>query len=93
MFISIKGIYYEAHVMGERLTWIVAHERGVGHVTEVDFSVMATFAEFYSAMLSFVNYRLYQSIGLFYPPQIAYSSSNQKVSLFVSSTFCVFCGS
>lgn len=79
VFISIKGIYYEAHVMGERLTWIVAHERGVGHVTEVDFSVMATFAEFYSAMLSFVNYRLYQSIGLFYPPQIAYSSSNQKV--------------
>ncbi|KHN72215.1 Pescadillo -like protein [Toxocara canis] len=80
VFISIKGIYYEAHVMGERLTWIVAHERGVGHVSEVDFSVMATFVEFYVAMLGFVNYRLYQSIGLYYPPQIAFSTSNQKMS-------------
>ncbi|VDK60051.1 unnamed protein product, partial [Anisakis simplex] len=77
-FISIKGIYYEANVMGERVTWIVPHDRGVGHVAEVDFSVMATFAEFYVAMLGFVNYRLYQSIGLFYPPQIAYSTSNEK---------------
>ncbi|KAL4002586.1 Pescadillo N-terminus family protein [Acanthocheilonema viteae] len=60
--------------MGERVTWIVGHDRGVGHVSEVDFSVMATFAEFYVTMLEFVNFRLYQSIGLFYPPKLAFKS-------------------
>lgn len=74
VFVSIKGIYYEAEVMGERITWIVGHDRGVGHVTEVDFSVMATFAEFYVTMLEFVNFRLYKSLGLFYPPKIAFIS-------------------
>ncbi|CAG9530602.1 unnamed protein product [Cercopithifilaria johnstoni] len=72
VFISIKGIYYEAEVMGERITWVVGHDRGVGHVSEVDFSIMATFAEFYVAMLEFVNFKLYQSIGLFYPPKLAF---------------------
>ncbi|WKY01185.1 hypothetical protein Q1695_015300 [Nippostrongylus brasiliensis] len=69
-FISIKGIYYQAEICGEKVTWIVPHERGLPHVTDVDFSVMVTFAEFYVAMLGFVNFRLYQMIGLFYPPQI-----------------------
>lgn len=66
--------------MGERITWIVGHDRGVGHVSEVDFSVMATFAEFYVTMLEFVNFRLYQTIGLFYPPKIAFDSD--KVCLY-----------
>ncbi|VDK73210.1 unnamed protein product [Litomosoides sigmodontis] len=74
VFVSIKGIYYEAEVMGERITWIVGHDRGVGRVNEVDFSVMVTFAEFYVTMLEFVNFRLYQSIGLFYPPKLAFDS-------------------
>ncbi|VDK62113.1 unnamed protein product [Onchocerca ochengi] len=78
VFISIKGIYYEAEVMGERVTWIVGHDRGVGHVSEVDFSVMATFAEFYITMLEFVNFRLYQSIGLFYPPKLAFKSDKSE---------------
>uniref|UniRef100_A0A183EKN5 Pescadillo homolog n=1 Tax=Gongylonema pulchrum TaxID=637853 RepID=A0A183EKN5_9BILA len=81
VFISIKGIYYEAEVMGERITWVVGHDRGIGHITEVDFSVMATFAEFYVTMLEFVNYRLYHSIGLFYPPQISFKSN--KVATFL----------
>uniref|UniRef100_A0A1I7VK08 Pescadillo homolog n=1 Tax=Loa loa TaxID=7209 RepID=A0A1I7VK08_LOALO len=78
VFVSIKGIYYEAEVMGERVTWIVGHDRGVGHVSEVDFSVMATFAEFYVTMLEFVNFRLYQSIGLFYPPKLAFKSNKSE---------------
>ncbi|CAJ0597661.1 unnamed protein product [Cylicocyclus nassatus] len=69
-FISIKGIYYQAEICGEKVTWIVPHERGLPHVTDVDFTVMVTFAEFYVAMLGFVNFRLYQMIGLYYPPQI-----------------------
>lgn len=76
VFISIKGIYYQAEVKGEKLTWIVGHERGIGHVSDVDFSVMAVFAEFYVALLESVNCHLYRSIGLFYPPKLAYSTAS-----------------
>uniref|UniRef100_A0A914LYP5 Pescadillo homolog n=3 Tax=Meloidogyne TaxID=189290 RepID=A0A914LYP5_MELIC len=70
VFISIKGIYYQAEVMGERITWIVGHERSVGRANELDLTTVAYFVEFYSVLLSFVNFRLYKSIGLFYPPQL-----------------------
>uniref|UniRef100_A0A1I7X4J9 Pescadillo homolog n=3 Tax=Heterorhabditis TaxID=37861 RepID=A0A1I7X4J9_HETBA len=77
-FISIKGIYYQAEICGEKVTWVVPHDRGLPHVSDVDFTVMffkslnfyVTFAEFYVSMLGFVNFRLYQMIGLYYPPQI-----------------------
>jgi pescadillo protein len=48
----------------------VGHERSVEQVSDVDFAVMANFVEFYITMLSFVNFRLFKSIGLFYPPQL-----------------------
>lgn len=69
-FVSIKGIYFQAIICGEKVTWVIPHERGLGHISDVDFSVMATFAEFYVSMLGFVNFRLYQLLGLFYPPRI-----------------------
>uniref|UniRef100_A0A0N5AF18 Pescadillo homolog n=1 Tax=Syphacia muris TaxID=451379 RepID=A0A0N5AF18_9BILA len=75
VFISIKGIYYQAEVDGEKLTWVVGHDRGVGRIKEVDFSVMAIFAEFYIALLESVNCHLYKSIGLYYPPKLAYSKA------------------
>jgi len=31
---------------------------------------MANFVDFYTCMLAFVNFRLFKSIGLFYPPQL-----------------------
>ncbi|TKR76122.1 hypothetical protein L596_017314 [Steinernema carpocapsae] len=70
-FISIKGIYYQAEIMGEKMTWLVGHERAVGRLGGVDLSVMASFAEFYITMLRFVNFRLYKQLGLYYPPQIS----------------------
>ena len=36
---------------------------------DVDFRIMGTFVEFYTTLLGFVNYRLYSSIGLVYPPK------------------------
>uniref|UniRef100_A0AC35U3X4 Pescadillo homolog n=1 Tax=Rhabditophanes sp. KR3021 TaxID=114890 RepID=A0AC35U3X4_9BILA len=68
-FISIKGIYYQAEIMGEKVTWIVGHERPIGEVTGVDFSIMNNFADFYVTALRFVNFKLFKNIGLFYPPQ------------------------
>ncbi|CAI4226726.1 unnamed protein product [Auanema sp. JU1783] len=70
VFISIKGIYYQAEICGEKITWLVPHERGNPHVTDVDFAVLTTFSEFYVAMLGFVNYRLFATQGLHYPPKI-----------------------
>lgn len=34
------------------------------HPTDVDYRVMATFTEFYTTLLGFVNFRLYQSLNL-----------------------------
>jgi len=56
--------------MGEKVTWVVGHERAIGRANEMDFSVMGNFADFYTTMLSFVNFRLYKALGLFYPPQL-----------------------
>lgn len=78
-FVSIKGIYYQAEILGEKVTWLVAHDRGLPVVKQVDWAVLSTFAEFYVAQLSFVNYRLYQSVGLVYPPQIV--SGEQTVTV------------
>ncbi|KAL9595121.1 MAG: hypothetical protein Q9219_006638 [cf. Caloplaca sp. 3 TL-2023] len=68
-FISIKGIYYQATVQGQDILWLVPH-KFVQRVTgDVDFRIMGTFVEFYTTLLGFVNYRLYTSIGLVYPPR------------------------
>lgn len=40
------------------------------HPTDVDYRVMATFTEFYTTLLGFVNFRLYQSLNLVYPPKV-----------------------
>lgn len=37
--------------------------------SEVDFKIMSIFVEFYAIMLGFVNFRLYHSLNLVYPPQ------------------------
>ncbi|KAL8906736.1 MAG: hypothetical protein Q9207_001862 [Kuettlingeria erythrocarpa] len=68
-FISIKGIYYQATIQGQDILWLVPH-KFVQRVTgDVDFRIMGTFVEFYTTLLGFVNYRLFTSIGLVYPPK------------------------
>ncbi|KAK7483722.1 hypothetical protein BaRGS_00025043 [Batillaria attramentaria] len=69
VFISIKGIYYQAEVMGQTLTWIVPHKLGYKHPDDVDYKIMSTFVDFYTTLLGFVNFRLYHSLNLHYPPQ------------------------
>ncbi|KAK7088545.1 pescadillo homolog [Littorina saxatilis] len=70
VFYSIKGIYYQADVAGETVTWIVPHKFGHDHPSDVDYRIMATFIEFYVTLLSFINYRLYSSLNLHYPPKL-----------------------
>lgn len=44
---------------------------------DVDFRIMGTFVQFYTTLLGFVNFRLYNSIGLIYPPRFDISSDEQ----------------
>uniref|UniRef100_A0A3Q3X5H9 Pescadillo homolog n=1 Tax=Mola mola TaxID=94237 RepID=A0A3Q3X5H9_MOLML len=69
VFISIKGIYYQAEIMGQLITWLVPYQFAHDHPTDVDYRVMATFTELYTTLLGFVNFRLYHSLNLVYPPK------------------------
>lgn len=70
VFITIKGYYYQADIMGQTITWLVPHQFVIGRVSNVDLNVMKTFTEFYVTLLGFINYKLFKSINAVYPPQI-----------------------
>lgn len=70
VFISIKGYYYQAEIMGQTVTWIVPHQFVIDRTSDVDMNVMKTFTEFYITFLGFINYRLYTSINAIYPPKL-----------------------
>ncbi|KAF6226851.1 hypothetical protein HO133_008292 [Letharia lupina] len=76
-FLSIKGIYYQATIQGQDILWLVPY-KFVQRVTgDVDFRIMGTFVEFYTTLLGFVNFRLYTTIGLIYPPRFNAKSYEQ----------------
>ncbi|UZP33027.1 hypothetical protein NXS19_000843 [Fusarium pseudograminearum] len=68
-FLSIKGIYYQANIQGEEVLWLVPYKFNQRVVGDVDFRIMGTFIEFYMTLLGFVNFRLYTTLGLKYPPK------------------------
>lgn len=70
VFLSIKGIYYQAEVLGQLITWLVPYQFSHDHPTDVDYRVMATFTEMYTTLFGFINFRLYQSLNLHYPPKL-----------------------
>ena len=69
-FLSIKGIYYQATIQGQEIMWIVPYKFVQRMTNDVDFRIMSTFVEFYTTLLGFVNFRLYTSVGLIYPPKL-----------------------
>jgi pescadillo len=68
-FLSIKGIYYQATIQGQDILWLVPYRFVQRVTTDVDYRIMGTFVEFYTTLLGFINFRLYTSIGLVYPPK------------------------
>ncbi|KAK4456842.1 Pescadillo N-terminus-domain-containing protein [Cladorrhinum samala] len=80
-FLSIKGIYYQANIQGEDVLWLVPYKFNQRVVGDIDFRIMGTFIEFYMTLLSFVNYRLYTSIGLKYPPKFDQTMDDQAAEL------------
>lgn len=80
-FLSIKGIYYQATIQGQDIMWLVPY-RFVQRVNgDVDYRIMATFVEFYTTLLGFVNFRLYSSMGLRYPPKFDTRSDENGAEL------------
>ncbi|TKA70792.1 hypothetical protein B0A55_06906 [Friedmanniomyces simplex] len=80
-FLSIKGIYYQATIHGQDILWLVPYRFVQRTGADVDFRIMATFVEFYTTLLSFVNFRLYTSIGLVYPPKLDAKSEESGAEL------------
>uniref|UniRef100_A0A7S3G8J5 Pescadillo homolog n=1 Tax=Palpitomonas bilix TaxID=652834 RepID=A0A7S3G8J5_9EUKA len=76
-FLSLKGIYYQAEVMGETVTWMVPYEFSHTLPNDVDYRVMLTFLEFYETLLDFVNFRLFSSLQLQYPPKLDLEKERQ----------------
>mmetsp|Transcript_2218 Transcript_2218/g.6604 ORF Transcript_2218/g.6604 Transcript_2218/m.6604 type:complete len:601 (+) Transcript_2218:94-1896(+) len=70
VFVSIKGIYYSARIMGEKVVWVEPHRFTQEVPEDVDMKVMLTFLELYECLLSFVNFKLYSSAGMSYPPKL-----------------------
>lgn len=70
VFISIKGYYYQAEIMGQTITWMVPHQFVIDRVSNVDLNVLKTFTEFYVTLLGFINYKLFKTINAPYPPKI-----------------------
>ncbi|KAK9225036.1 hypothetical protein WN943_010077 [Citrus x changshan-huyou] len=69
VFISVKGVYYQAEVEGQKITWLTPH--GMQQVLpddDVVYDVLLSFLEFYETLLAFVNFKLYHSINVKYPP-------------------------
>ncbi|XP_026724614.1 pescadillo homolog [Trichoplusia ni] len=82
VFVSIKGYYYQVELEGQTITWIVPHHFSFQPQSkdEVDFKIMSTFVDFYTMMLGFVNFKLYHSLNLVYPPKLtaAFSADTDK---------------
>ncbi|KAL4064970.1 Pescadillo N-terminus-domain-containing protein [Scleroderma yunnanense] len=70
VFLSIKGIYYQAEVMDETITWLVPYQFTQNVPSDVDVRVMLTFLELYQTVLGFVFFKLYADAGLVYPPTL-----------------------
>jgi pescadillo len=68
--VSVKGVYYQAEVMGEVITWLTPHSFTQRLPSGVDFRVMITFLDFYEIFFKFVLFKLFSTLGLAYPPTV-----------------------
>lgn len=70
VFLSIKGVYYQAEAMDQLVTWLIPYQFTQNIPSDVDVRVMLTFLELYQTLLGFVFFKLYTDIGLVYPPPL-----------------------
>ncbi|KAI0068463.1 hypothetical protein BV25DRAFT_1846550 [Artomyces pyxidatus] len=70
VFLSIKGVYYQAEVMDQQVTWLIPYQFTQNIPSDVDVRVMLTFLELYQTLLGFVFFKLYTDASLVYPPPL-----------------------
>uniref|UniRef100_A0A0G4I3P0 Pescadillo homolog n=1 Tax=Chromera velia CCMP2878 TaxID=1169474 RepID=A0A0G4I3P0_9ALVE len=70
VFVSIKGYYFQAELLGVNVTWLIPHQFSQHLPTDVDFRVLVTFLEFYRTLVKFSNFKLFQLESLTYPPLV-----------------------
>ena len=66
-FISIKGIYVQIEIQGEKITWLTPFSHPQKLTYDVDYEIMNDFLELYTELMKFVNFRLFKDIGMTYP--------------------------
>lgn len=70
VFVSVKGIYYQAQIQGQPITWLCPHKFTQLVPQDVDVRVMLTFFTFYLTMVKFANFKFFHELGLQYPPKV-----------------------
>lgn len=80
-FVSIKGYYFQAVINGVVITWLTPHRFTQVLPNDVDYKVMLTFLDLYKCILSFVNFKLYGSANLVYPPKFSRDLLNTGLEL------------
>ncbi|KAK0567210.1 mRNA-binding ribosome synthesis protein nop7 [Tilletia horrida] len=81
VFLSIKGVYFQASVQGQTVTWLVPYMFTQHVPADVDFRIMMTFLELYQTLLGFVLFKLYSDEGLVYPPKLDESKDQAAAGL------------
>ncbi|KAL0487626.1 pescadillo [Acrasis kona] len=71
VFLSFKGVYYQAQILNQTVTWIIPYDFTQQIPTEVDFKVFKEFLTFYTTLQTFVNYKLFHDLGIKYPVTFA----------------------
>nr|A8JBB2.1 RecName: Full=Pescadillo homolog [Chlamydomonas reinhardtii] len=77
VFVSVKGYYFQAEILGQSVTWLVPHALSQVLPPDVDYKVMLTFLEFYNTLLQFVNFKLYHNLGAALPSLRVYPLFSQ----------------
>ncbi|GAA5849320.1 hypothetical protein JCM8547_006513 [Rhodosporidiobolus lusitaniae] len=70
VFLSIKGIYFQAEIQGQTITWLVPYMFTQNIPSDLDYRIMLTFLELYQTLLGFAFFKLYTDINLVYPPKL-----------------------
>lgn len=68
VFLSVKGIYFQVEIMGNKITWLEPYPFVTTLPFDVDYKIMLSFTEFYQTLLKFVIFRFFSQKGLIYPP-------------------------
>ncbi|KAA6393479.1 MAG: putative Pescadillo [Streblomastix strix] len=90
-FISIKGTYFQAEVYGTTIIWMEPHHLQIQDDPRADLFVMHSFFELHSGVLKFVLFKLYQLLGLKYPPpDYLFKPSKANININTSSSSSSF---